>query len=84
MHLEHTALLVRDYDDAIDFFVGSLGFELVGRGLAVDDQRRPFETLGRRSAAGGGDRAAARSSRRKGGGGDAYAAIGVRTTGDRR
>jgi catechol 2,3-dioxygenase-like lactoylglutathione lyase family enzyme len=29
MHLEHTALIVQDYDEAIDFFVGALGFELV-------------------------------------------------------
>jgi hypothetical protein len=26
MHLEHTALLVGDYDDAIEFFVEALGF----------------------------------------------------------
>ena len=29
MHLEHFALIVEDYDEAIDFFVGALGFELV-------------------------------------------------------
>jgi catechol 2,3-dioxygenase-like lactoylglutathione lyase family enzyme len=29
MHLEHTALIVDDYDAAIEFFVGALGFELV-------------------------------------------------------
>jgi catechol 2,3-dioxygenase-like lactoylglutathione lyase family enzyme len=29
MHLEHFALVVDDYDDAIAFFVGALGFELV-------------------------------------------------------
>ena len=29
MHLEHAALIVEDYDGAIDFFVGALGFELV-------------------------------------------------------
>jgi catechol 2,3-dioxygenase-like lactoylglutathione lyase family enzyme len=29
MHLEHTALIVRDYDEAIAFFVDALGFELV-------------------------------------------------------
>ncbi|HWM09948.1 MAG TPA: VOC family protein [Solirubrobacteraceae bacterium] len=28
MHLEHTALIVDDYDEAIAFFVGALGFEL--------------------------------------------------------
>jgi catechol 2,3-dioxygenase-like lactoylglutathione lyase family enzyme len=29
MHLEHMALVVHDYDEAIEFFVGALGFELV-------------------------------------------------------
>ena len=29
MHIENTALLVDDYDEAIDFFVDALGFELV-------------------------------------------------------
>jgi catechol 2,3-dioxygenase-like lactoylglutathione lyase family enzyme len=29
MHLEHMALIVEDYDAAIEFFVGALGFELV-------------------------------------------------------
>jgi catechol 2,3-dioxygenase-like lactoylglutathione lyase family enzyme len=29
MHLEHFALIVEDYDAAIAFFVGALGFELV-------------------------------------------------------
>jgi catechol 2,3-dioxygenase-like lactoylglutathione lyase family enzyme len=29
MHLEHMAVIVHDYDEAIDFFVGVLGFELV-------------------------------------------------------
>jgi catechol 2,3-dioxygenase-like lactoylglutathione lyase family enzyme len=29
MHIEHVALIVEDYDEAIAFFVGALGFELV-------------------------------------------------------
>lgn len=29
MHLEHFSLIVEDYDEAIEFFVGVLGFELV-------------------------------------------------------
>jgi catechol 2,3-dioxygenase-like lactoylglutathione lyase family enzyme len=29
MHLEQVTLIVDDYDDAIQFFVGALGFELV-------------------------------------------------------
>lgn len=28
-HLAHIALLVRDYDEAIEFFVGKLGFKLI-------------------------------------------------------
>ena len=28
MHLEHVAVVVDDYDEAIEFFVGALGFEL--------------------------------------------------------
>ncbi|HYB31051.1 MAG TPA: VOC family protein [Solirubrobacteraceae bacterium] len=29
MYIEHVALIVTDYDEAIDFFVGVVGFELV-------------------------------------------------------
>ena len=29
MHLEHIAVVVDDYDEAIEFYVGALGFELV-------------------------------------------------------
>jgi catechol 2,3-dioxygenase-like lactoylglutathione lyase family enzyme len=29
MYLEHTAVVVDDYDQAIDFFVNKLGFELI-------------------------------------------------------
>lgn len=29
MHLAHLTLLVRDYDEALAFYVGQLGFELV-------------------------------------------------------
>jgi len=28
-HLAHVAIVVRDYDEAIDFYCGSLGFDLV-------------------------------------------------------
>lgn len=41
MHLEHTALLVDDYDAAIVFFVEALGFELVEDSPAVTDDGRP-------------------------------------------
>ena len=29
MHLERVAVIVEDYDSAIEFYVGSLGFELL-------------------------------------------------------
>jgi catechol 2,3-dioxygenase-like lactoylglutathione lyase family enzyme len=35
MHLEHMAIVVDDYDAAIEFFVGALGFELVEDSPAV-------------------------------------------------
>jgi catechol 2,3-dioxygenase-like lactoylglutathione lyase family enzyme len=35
MHLEHFALIVEDYDEAIEFFVGVLGFELVQESPAL-------------------------------------------------
>ncbi len=35
MHLEHSALIVEDYDAAIAFFVDGLGFELVEDSPAV-------------------------------------------------
>ena len=41
MHLEHVAIVVRDYDEAIAFFVGVLGFELVEASPALTDDGRP-------------------------------------------
>jgi catechol 2,3-dioxygenase-like lactoylglutathione lyase family enzyme len=41
MHLEHVALIVDDYDDAIEFFVGALGFELVEDSPALTNDGRP-------------------------------------------
>jgi len=41
MHLEHTALLVDDYDEAIEFFVQALGFELVEDAPATTNDGRP-------------------------------------------
>ena len=35
MYLEHSALIVRDYDEAIAFFVDALGFELIEDSPAV-------------------------------------------------
>ena len=41
MHLEHTALIVDDYDQAIEFFVEALGFELTEDSPAVTNDGRP-------------------------------------------
>jgi catechol 2,3-dioxygenase-like lactoylglutathione lyase family enzyme len=41
MHLEHMALIVEDYDEAIDFFVGALGFEVVEDTPALTNDGRP-------------------------------------------
>jgi catechol 2,3-dioxygenase-like lactoylglutathione lyase family enzyme len=41
MHLELAALVVEDYDSAIGFFVGTLGFELVEDSPAVTNDGRP-------------------------------------------
>ena len=41
MHLEHTALIVESYDDAIRFFVDALGFELVEDSPATTNDGRP-------------------------------------------
>jgi catechol 2,3-dioxygenase-like lactoylglutathione lyase family enzyme len=41
MHLERVALIVEDYDEAIEFFVGVLGFELVEDSPALTNDGRP-------------------------------------------
>jgi catechol 2,3-dioxygenase-like lactoylglutathione lyase family enzyme len=41
MHLEHMALVVDDYDEAIEFFAGALGFELVEDSPALTNDGRP-------------------------------------------
>lgn len=41
MHIEHTALIVDDYDDAIRFFVDALGFDLVEDSPATTNDGRP-------------------------------------------
>jgi catechol 2,3-dioxygenase-like lactoylglutathione lyase family enzyme len=41
MHLEHVAVVVDDYDAAIEFFVGALGFELVEDSPAQTSDGRP-------------------------------------------
>ncbi|MDQ6657683.1 MAG: VOC family protein [Actinomycetota bacterium] len=41
MHLQLVALVVRDYDLAIEFFVGTLGFELVQDSPSLTNDGRP-------------------------------------------
>ena len=41
MHLELVAIVVPDYDVAIDFFVGVLGFELVDDSPSLTNDGRP-------------------------------------------
>ncbi|PZS28891.1 MAG: extradiol dioxygenase [Pseudonocardiales bacterium] len=41
MHLELCALVVEDYDDAIQFFVGSLGFDLIEDSPSLANDGRP-------------------------------------------
>ncbi len=41
MHIEHVALIVDDYDAAIEFFVSRLGFELVEDSPSLTNDGRP-------------------------------------------
>jgi catechol 2,3-dioxygenase-like lactoylglutathione lyase family enzyme len=41
VHLSLVAIVVRDYDPAIDFFVGTLGFELVEDSPSLTNDGRP-------------------------------------------
>jgi catechol 2,3-dioxygenase-like lactoylglutathione lyase family enzyme len=41
MHLEHVAVIVEDYDSAIEFYVGSLGFELLEDSPSTTNDGRP-------------------------------------------
>ncbi len=41
MHIEHMALIVDDYDEAIRFFVDALGFELVEDAPSTTNAGRP-------------------------------------------
>ena len=41
MHIEHTALIVEDYDDAIRFFVDALSFEVVEDSPSTTNEGRP-------------------------------------------
>ena len=64
MHLELVALVVEEYDSAIDFFVGVLGFDLVEDSPSLTNDGRP-KRLGRGAAAGGADGVAARPRGRR-------------------
>jgi catechol 2,3-dioxygenase-like lactoylglutathione lyase family enzyme len=57
MYLEQVALLVADYDEAIDFFTRALGFDLVHDEAALTNDGR-IEALGRGSSARRDDRRA--------------------------
>jgi catechol 2,3-dioxygenase-like lactoylglutathione lyase family enzyme len=41
VYLEHVTVVVDDYDEAIEFFVGALGFELVEDSPALTTDGRP-------------------------------------------
>ena len=41
MHLESVAIIVNDYDAAIEYFVGSLGFELIEDSSSLTNDGRP-------------------------------------------
>ena len=41
MHIEHTTLIVENYDEAIRFFVDALGFDLAEDSPAVTNDGRP-------------------------------------------
>ena len=41
MHLQQLAIIVDDYDDALGFFVGKLGFELVEDSPSLTNDGRP-------------------------------------------
>jgi catechol 2,3-dioxygenase-like lactoylglutathione lyase family enzyme len=41
MHLERVAVIVEDYDSAIEFYVGSLGFELLEDSPSTTNDGRP-------------------------------------------
>ena len=41
MHIEHTTLIVENYDDAIRFFVDALGFSVVEDSPATTNDGRP-------------------------------------------
>lgn len=41
MHLDHVAVIVDEYDTAIEFFVGILGFELIEDSPSLTNDGRP-------------------------------------------
>jgi catechol 2,3-dioxygenase-like lactoylglutathione lyase family enzyme len=45
-HLAHIALVVRDYDEALAFYVGKLGFELVEDIVQPEQDKRSSDSVG--------------------------------------
>lgn len=45
-HLAHVALVVRDYDEALAFYIGKLGFELVEDSYQPEQGKRPSDSAG--------------------------------------
>lgn len=45
-HLAHIALIVRDYDEALAFYVGRLGFTLVEDTAVPEQDKRPSDSEG--------------------------------------
>ena len=60
--LAHVALIVRDYDEAIDFFVDTLGFTLVEDTPIPEQDKRWVRVAPPGAAAGGPSLLLARSS----------------------
>ena len=45
-YLAHIALIVRDYDEALAFYVGKLGFTLVADEVQPEQDKRPSDSAG--------------------------------------
>lgn len=45
-HLSHIALIVRDYDEALAFYIGKLGFTLVEDTYLLEQDKRPSDSGG--------------------------------------
>ncbi|RYX80029.1 hypothetical protein EON83_30345, partial [bacterium] len=45
-HLAHIALIIRDYDEALAFYTGTLGFTLVEDTYQPEQDKRPSDSAG--------------------------------------